>query len=67
MSEQKNQKTEKTGKQNNQKNRTVKKNQLNRLKNHKIFMVRFGFQSLKLIEPNQTGSTKLALEKKKQV
>jgi hypothetical protein len=27
-------------------------------------MARFGFQSLKLIEPNQTGSTKLALEKK---
>jgi len=39
----------------------------NRLENHKIFPVRFGFgfQSRKPIEPNRPGSTKLALEKKR--
>jgi hypothetical protein len=42
-----------------------KKNQINRLKNHKKVPVRFGFdfQSLKPIEPNRTGSTMPALKK----
>jgi hypothetical protein len=50
---------------NNQKNRT-EKNQINRLKNHKKVLVRFGFgfdfQNLKLID--QIGSTRPTLKKK---
>jgi hypothetical protein len=42
-----------------------KNNRINRLKNHKKVLVRFGFdfQSLKPIEPNRTGSTMPALKK----
>jgi hypothetical protein len=43
-----------------------KKNRINRLKNHKKVLVRFGFdfQSLKPIKSNRTGSTMPALKKK---
>jgi hypothetical protein len=51
-----------------EKNRIVKKNRLNRLENHKIFsgLVRFWFLKFET-ELNRSGSTKLALEKKKSI
>jgi len=56
----------KNQKKNNRKNQTEKKNRINRLKNHKKNLVRFGFgfQSLKPIEPNRTGSTRPPLKNK---
>jgi hypothetical protein len=57
-------------KQNNWKNQTEKKNRVNRLKNHKNILVQFGFgfQNLKLIEPNQTEPVQPGQHlKKKQV
>ena len=64
--EQKKPKNRENRKKNNRENRTEKKNRINRLKNHKKNPVRFGFgfQSLKPIEPNRTGSTKPPLKNK---